>query len=129
MKNFRNSKKFIAFVDGNGYVRGKSGFYIVDVDSWNANQMLPKNANYSPDIYEEIEKLGENCKMIEENHFLVNEAIETPMCLHEFLLPLTWIDAIDEYEDTYYDPDSLDNFQPKNPYTESGDSDEGEMGL
>ena len=124
MKDFKNCKKFVAFIDGNGYIKGKSGFYIVDVDTWNENQLLPKQANYMTEVYKTIENLG--CKMLEENHFLVSKPIETALQLHEFLLPLHWIDAVDECEDSFYDPQSLDTFS-NSVNLDLGDNDEGEI--
>ena len=76
------------------------------------------------EVYKTIENLG--CKMLEENHFLVSKPIETALQLHEFLLPLHWIDAVDECEDSFYDPQSLDTFS-NSVNLDLGDNDEGEI--
>ncbi len=111
--NKKNCKKFVAFVDGNGFENGESGFYITDVDYWNENQEADLTADYTEGVYLAIEDLGEDCILDGVNHFSINQAVNNKRDLFELLLSLPWIVAIDELEDSYVEPKNIDEFVAK----------------
>ena len=109
-KDYTKCKKFVAFLDDNGYDGGESGFYITDVDSFNYENGVVIDDNYDEAVYRTIEDLEESCYLAFENHFTVERRLETVEDLAEFLKPLPWIVAVDENEG-YVDPDKIAKFK------------------